>query len=130
MKKLIVSLALIMSCMACLAQSKVLVYDFVASFKRIDTKKIKTADSVDKLDSPRVASDKISGYLVIQACEDCYGAMENSVEPNVVVAYLVRKGNSGKHIYRSVGTCEIAVFGTKSGIIREGPHAGEMMNYG
>lgn len=134
MKKTLMAIALCF-CAALFAESKVLVYDFQASFKRIDTKKVLTRDSNDKsisckLDSPRVASDKFTGYLVIQACEDCYGEMENSIDQNTAVVYLVRKGDASKHIYRTVGTAEIAVFGTKSGIIREGQHAGEMMNYG
>ena len=132
MKKLIMTFALLL-CAACFAESRVLIYDIQMSFKRIDTKKVSTRDEYNreiscKLDSARVASDKLSGYLVIQACEECYGNMENSVDENTCVAYLVRKNDSGKHIYRSVGNAEIFVFGTKSGIILQGPYAGEMMN--
>lgn len=126
------TLALLL-CAACFADSRVLVYDITFSMKRIDTKKVSTKDQYNpaiscKLDSARVVSDKLAGYLVIQACENCYGGMENSVDQNTAVAYLVRKNDSGKHIYRSVGTAEIFVFGTKSGIILQGPYAGEMMN--
>ena len=132
MKKLIIAIAMLL-CAACFADSKVLIYDITMSFKRIDTKKVMTRDEYDKaiackLDSARIVSDKIAGYLVIQACENCYGGMENSVDQNVCVAYLVRKNDKGKHIYRSVGNAEIFVFGAKSGIILQGPHAGELMN--
>ena len=134
MKKMMIAL-MALFCLSCFAE-KLYVYDFTASFKRIDTKKVLVKDATNsdiraKLDSPKVVSDKFTGYLVIEACEACNGEMVDSLDPdNVAVLYLVRKGDTQKRAYRTQGNCEIAVFGAKSGVILAGAHAGEMLNYG
>ena len=133
MKKLL-TLTIALCCTSALFAAKLYVYDFTASFKRIDSKKISVTDAGSnlrvKLDSAKVVSDKFTGYLVIEACEACNGEMVDSLDPeNVAVLYVVRKNDSKKRVYRTDGSCEIAVFGSKSGVMVAGPMAGEMVNY-
>lgn len=125
MKKIMFALlaALCSSLMA-----EVLVYDYAASFKRLDANtpvKVKFGGATYKMDTAKVASDKFTGYVVIDACEECSGDMEYSAEAaeagigNYAVVYIKRSGNNKytkNLVYRAIGRFYAAKFGTKSGI--------------
>lgn len=119
MKKSLIALFVAAFCFSSMAQ--VLVYDFSASFKRLDVKQVtysyKKADGVvvknAKMDSPKVVSDKFTGYMVMDACEKCEGAMEESTDNNVAVFYITRSGDKAKNIYRAAGDFSANMFGAK-----------------
>ncbi|MBO4619182.1 MAG: hypothetical protein J5654_03655 [Victivallales bacterium] len=129
MKKLMFALIAAACCslMAASAEKVVLVYDYAASFKRLDVTtpvKVKFGGSVYKMDTAKVASDKFNGYVVIDACKACSGAMEYSAETgeadpgNYAVVYIKRNGNNKltKNLtYRAIGRFYAAKFGAKSG---------------
>lgn len=135
MKKSLIALFVAAFCFSSMAQ--VLVYDFSASFKRLDVKLVKynytfpevkadeekgiearAAVTVKNamMDSAKVVSDKFTGYMVIDACENCDGAMTESAadEGNTAVFYIVRGGDKAKNIYRAVSTFTAAMFGSKT----------------
>lgn len=122
MKKSLIALFVAAFCFSSMAQ--VLVYDFSASFKRLDVKLVKynykNDDGVTvknaKMDSAKVVSDKFTGYMVIDACEKCEGEMTESAadEGNTAVFYIVRGGDKAKNIYRAVSTFTAAMFGSKT----------------
>jgi hypothetical protein len=125
MKKIMFALlaALCSSLMA-----EVLVYDYAASFKRLDANtpvKVKFGGATYKMDTAKVASDKFTGYVVVDACEECSGDMEYSAEGgeagdgNYAVVYIKRSGNNKytkNLVYRAIGRFYAAKFGAKSGI--------------
>ena len=127
MKKIMFAL-LAAACSSLMAE--VLVYDYAASFKRLDVTapvKVKYAGSTYKMDTAKVASDKFTGYVVIDACEECTGAMVASAEPgyttpgNYAVVYIRRAGSkkltyNKNAVYRAIGRFYAAKFGAKSGI--------------
>ncbi len=121
MKKSLIALFVAAFCFSSMAQ--VLVYDFSASFKRLDVKMVKYNYKKDgvtvknaKMDSAKVVSDKFTGYMVIDACENCDGAMTESAadDGNTAVFYIVRGGDKAKNIYRAVSTFNAAMFGSKT----------------
>ncbi len=134
MKKSLIALFVAAFCFSSMAQ--VLVYDFNASFKRLDVKLVKynytfpeiKADAEQgiegraavtvknaMMDSAKVVSDKFTGYMVIDACKSCEGEMEESAaEDNTAVFYIVRKGDKAKNVYRAVSTFRAAMFGSKT----------------
>ena len=119
MKKSLIALFVAAFCFSSMAQ--VLVYDFAASFKRLDVKQVtysyKNAQGVTvknaKMDSPKVVSDKFTGYMVIDACEKCEGDMVVSTDTNVAVFYITRSGDKAKNIYRAAGYFYANMFGAK-----------------
>lgn len=119
MKKSLIALFVAAFCFSSMAQ--VLVYDFAASFKRLDVKQVtysyKNAQGVTvknaKMDSPKVVSDKFTGYMVIDACEKCEGDMTESTGDNVAVFYITRSGDKAKNIYRAAGDFYANMFGAK-----------------
>lgn len=133
MKKLMIALLAAVVCNSLMAG--VLIYDYSASFKRLDIgaiKKVSWKDDdgdkhSDKLDTVKVTSDKFTGYMVIEACINCGGEMEASAdngntEPgNIAVVYVTRKGSSkqaGKYknaVHRAIGRFYADMFG-KAGI--------------
>ena len=121
MKKSLIALFVAAFCFSSMAQ--VLVYDFSASFKRIDVKMVKynyVKEGVTvknaKMDSAKVVSDKFTGYMVVDACGKCDGAMSESAaeDGNTAVFYIVRSGDKAKNIYRAVSTFNAAMFGSKA----------------
>lgn len=125
MKKSLIALFVAAFCFSSMAQ--VLVYDFAASFKRLDVKQVtysyKNAQGVTvknaKMDSPKVVSDKFTGYMVIDACEKCEGDMTESTGDNVAVFYITRSGDKAKNIYRAAGDFYANMFGAKP-MLRDG----------
>lgn len=125
MKKIMFAL-LAALCSSLMAQ--VLVYDYAASFKRLDANtpvKVKFGGATYKMDTAKVASDKFTGYVVIDACEECSGDMVYSAEGgeagdgNYAVVYIKRSGNNKytkNAVYRAIGRFYAAKFGAKSGI--------------
>ncbi|MBR4517774.1 MAG: hypothetical protein IKO65_02105 [Victivallales bacterium] len=125
MKKLMFAL-LAAVCSSLMAE--VLVYDYAASFKRLDVTapvKVKFEGTTYKMDTAKVASDKFTGYVVVDACEECYGGMKYSAElgetvpGNYAVVYIKRSGNNKytkNAVYRAIGRFYAAKFGAKSGI--------------
>ncbi len=118
MKKSLIALFVAAFCFSSMAQ--VLVYDFSASFKRLDVKQVTYSYKKDgvvvknaKMDSPKVVSDKFTGYMVIDACEKCEGAMEESTDTNQAIFYITRSGDKAKNIYRAVGDFDANMFGAK-----------------
>lgn len=125
MKKIMFALLAVV-CSSLMAQ--VLVYDYSASFKRIE---VTPSKKIGKyyLDSPKVASDKFTGYMVIDACQECNGAMAYSgskgvqVPGNPAVVYIVRNGSKSlkdaaykKAVYRAIGRFYAVKFGAKPGV--------------
>ena len=125
MKKIMFALLAVV-CSSLMAQ--VLVYDYSASFKRIE---VTPSKKIGKyyLDSPKVASDKFTGYMVIDACEECNGKMAYSATAGVqnpgnpAVVYIVRDGSKKlkeayykKAVYRAIGRFYAVKFGEKPGI--------------
>lgn len=125
MKKSLIALFVAAFCFSSMAQ--VLVYDFAASFKRLDVKQVtysyKNAQGVTvknaKMDSPKVVSDKFTGYMVINACEKCEGDMTESTGDNVAVFYITRSGDKAKNVYRAAGDFYANMFGAKP-MLRDG----------
>ena len=138
MKKLMFALIAAALCSNLMAQ--VLIYDYAASFKRIDVAKnpvkVKQDGITYGLDSAKVASDKFVGWMVIDACYDCSGAMEFSADSGVqnpgnpAVIYVKRNGSKSlaapykNALYRAVGRFYAAKFGPKAGV----SHDGEVVN--
>jgi hypothetical protein len=131
MKKSLIALFVAAFCFSSMAQ--VLVYDFSASFKRLDVKSVKYTDPDTKgkmyMDSAKVVSDKFTGYMVIDACKACGGAMEKSFieevegsdeDGNTAVFYIVRGGDKAKKIYRAVSTFDAIMFGSKTNLVKDG----------
>ena len=126
MKKSLIAMIAALFCSALMAQ--VLVYDYAASFKRIDvTQKTKKLDRVTyKMDSPKVVSDKFTGYVVVNACTQCTGKMETSTDKvasyaptaeefeNDAIVYITRKGDKAKNVYRAVGFFRANMFGANA----------------
>lgn len=124
MKKTLIALFVAAFCFSSMAQ--VLIYDYSVSFKRIDVKQVKTTYKNDnvkktvKLDSPKVVSDKLVGYVVVDACTKCEGQMTESLnEDNTATVLITRKG--AKKADRELRTIENAkfkalMFGAKTGI--------------
>jgi len=125
MKKIMFALLAVV-CSSLMAQ--VLVYDYSASFKRIE---VTPSKKIGKyyLDSPKVASDKFTGYMVIDACEECNGKMAYSatagvqIPGNPAVVYIVRNGSKSlkeaaykKAVYRAIGRFYAVKFGAKPGV--------------
>lgn len=127
MKKTLIALFVAAFCFSSMAQ--VLIYDYSVSFKRIDVKQVKTTymgkkdgaivkKSV-KLDSPKVVSDKLVGYVVVDACEKCDGQMTESLGDNTATVLITRKG--AKKADRDLRIIENAkfkalMFGAKTGL--------------
>ena len=134
MKKLMFAL-LAAACSSLMAE--VLVYDYAASFKRLDVSapvKVKYNGSTYKMDTAKVANDKFNGYVVIDACESCSGNMLKSAEQgettpgNYAVVYIRRAGskktaNYKTAVYRAFGRFYAAKFGAKSGLGHAGTEA-------
>lgn len=124
MKKTLIALFVAAFCFSSMAQ--VLIYDYSVSFKRIDVKQVKTTYKNDnvkksvKLDSPKVVSDKLVGYVVVDACTKCEGQMTESLnEDNTATVLITRKG--AKKADKTLYTVENAkfkalMFGAKTGI--------------
>lgn len=125
MKKIMFALLAVV-CSSLMAQ--VLVYDYSASFKRIE---VTPSKKIGKyyLDSPKVASDKFTGYMVIDACYECNGKMDYSATAGVqnpgnpAVVYIVRNGSKSlkeaaykKAVYRAIGRFYAVKFGAKPGV--------------
>ena len=125
MKKIMFAL---MAAACCSLMAQVLVYDYSASFKRIE---VTPSKKIGKyyLDSPKVASDKFTGYMVIDACEECNGKMAYSATAGVqnpgnpAVVYIVRNGSKSlkeaaykKAVYRAIGRFYAVKFGAKPGV--------------
>lgn len=97
MKKILAALLVGAFGLSAVAQS--VVYDYKASFKRVDPQyKIRTIKEDGSsykavTESYGIASDSITGYIVLPVCEDCDGELESSLEDFEGVAYLVRKGD-------------------------------------
>jgi len=99
MKKILVALLVGAFGISAMAQS--IVYDYKATVKRVDpqykVRTIKGSSSSYKAvtESYGIASDTISGYVVLPVCEDCDGDLETSLDRDdfVGTAYLVRKGD-------------------------------------
>jgi len=128
MKKIMFAL---MAVTCCSLMAQVLVYDYAASFKRIDVTspvKVKYDKVTYKMDSPKVVSDKFGGFMVINACKQCSGEMVDSAEGgdtnpgNFAVVYIARKGSSKvaspfkNAVYRAIGRFYVAMFGAKTGL--------------
>lgn len=99
MKKILVALLVGAFGISAMAQS--IVYDYKATVKRVDpqykVRTIKDSSSSYKAvtESYGIASDTISGYVVLPVCEDCDGELETSLDTDDFygTAYLVRKGD-------------------------------------
>jgi hypothetical protein len=95
MKKILAALLVASFGAGLMAQN--LVYDYKASIKRLDAQfSVKTANKVKFVASSyKVASDTISGYVVLPICVGCYaGGVESSLDEEFTgMAYLVRKGD-------------------------------------
>lgn len=97
MKKILAALLVGAFGLSAVAQS--VVYDYRATFKRVDpvykVRTIKDGSSSYKAvtESYGIKSDSITGYVVLPVCEDCEGDLESSMEDFTGVAYLVRKGD-------------------------------------
>ena len=119
MKKTLIAMIAAAFCVSS-AMAQVLVYDYAASFKRIDVtqKNLKNGSKNTHYDSPKVASDKFTGYMVINACEQCGGAMvKSTADDNTAVVYVVRKGDKTKgfkNVYRAVGSFNANMFGANA----------------
>ena len=128
-------IALLFAAISISAMADVLVYDYAASFKRVNVASkyanVKYAGRTYRLDSAKVASDKFTGYMVIAACDACTDLepyMENSgddgdTEPgNYAVVYIARKGGAKGVVYRAIGRFYAGMFGAKSGwALPDGP---------
>lgn len=127
MKKSLIAMIAALFCSALMAQ--VLVYDYAASFKRIDvTQKIlKNGTKKTHYDSAKLVSDKFTGYMVINACQECGGKMLTSAtvdvavptdnyeqDENAAIVYITRKGDKAKNVYRAIGTFEGNMFGANA----------------
>lgn len=96
-----------------------LVYDYKASIKRIDPSyKLRTVNKYKTVtETYSVASDTISGYVVIPACKACDTEGTESSLENTGYAYLVRKGdkyakkNGLPFILKTTVTVDAAFFG-------------------
>ncbi|MGN0866886.1 MAG: hypothetical protein ACI4SG_04330 [Oligosphaeraceae bacterium] len=125
MKKSLIALFVAAFCFSSMAQ--VLVYDFSASFKRLDVKQVtysyKNAQGATvknaKMDSAKVVSDKFSGYMVVEACQKCEGDMVESTGDNDAVFYITRSGDKAKNVYRGIGWFYANMFGAKP-MLRDG----------
>lgn len=117
MKKTLIAMIAAAFCVSS-AMAQVLVYDYAASFKRIDVtqKTLKNGSKKTHYDSPKVASDKFTGYMVIDACEQCGGEMlKSTADDNTAVFYITRKGDKVKNnVYRAVGTFNANMFGANA----------------
>ena len=117
MKKTLIAMIAAAFCVSS-AMAQVLVYDYAASFKRIDVtqKTLKNGSKKTHYDSPKVASDKFTGYMVIDACEQCGGEMlKSTADDNAAVFYITRKGDKSKsNVYRAVGTFNANMFGANA----------------
>ena len=116
MKKTLIAMIAAAFCVSS-AMAQVLVYDYAASFKRIDVtqKNLKNGSKNTHYDSPKVASDKFTGYMVIDACEECGGDMEKSTDiENAAVVYITRKGDKSKAVYRALGIFTANMFGANA----------------
>jgi hypothetical protein len=121
--------------------AQVLIYDYAASFKRIDVKspvKVSYKEPGESarvygLDSPKVVSDKFTGYMVIESCENCGGSMIWSSEEgrayfgNPAVVYIKRNSNKNA-VYRAIGRFEAAMFGAKAGVAHVKDSHGEIVS--
>lgn len=124
MKKTLIALFVAAFCFSSMAQ--VLIYDYSVSFKRIDVKQVKTTYKNDnvkktvKLDSPKVVSDKLVGYVVVDACTKCEGQMTESLnEDNTATVLITRKGaaKADKTLYTVENAkFKALMFGAKTGI--------------
>lgn len=117
MKKTLIAMIAAAFCVSS-AMAQVLVYDYAASFKRIDVtqKTLKNGSKKTHYDSPKVASDKFTGYMVIDACKQCGGEMlKSTADDNAAVVYITRKGDKNKsNVYRAVGTFNANMFGANA----------------
>ena len=128
-------IALLFAAISISAMADVLVYDYAASFKRVNVAakyaNVKYAGHTYRLDSAKVASDKFTGYMVIAACDACTDNepyMENSgddgdTDPgNYAVIYITRKGGAKGVVYRAIGRFYAGMFGSKTGwALPDGP---------
>ncbi len=126
-------IALLVAAISISAMADVLIYDYAASFKRINVAdkyvKVKYDDKTYSLDSAKVASDKVTGYVVIEACTACtrevitgdaydgnYSGDGGEKGPgNYAVVYVTRKGGTKGAYYRAIGRFYAGMFGAKSG---------------
>lgn len=124
MKKTLIALFVAAFCFSSMAQ--VLIYDYSVSFKRIDVKQVKTTYKNEqgvkktvKLDSPKVVSDKLVGYVVVDACKECEGELQQSLsEDNTATILIIRKGakKADKKGLEIIGKFQAEMFGAKTGI--------------
>ncbi len=128
MKKTLIALFVAAFCFSSMAQ--VLIYDYSVSFKRIDVKQVKTTYKATKdgaivkktvkLDSPKVVSDKLVGYVVVDACTKCEGQMTESLAgDNTATVLITRKGakKADKELYMvEDAKFKALMFGAKTGI--------------
>lgn len=128
-------IALLFAAISISAMADVLVYDYAASFKRVNVApkyaNVKYAGRTYRLDSAKVASDKFTGYMVIAACDACTDNepyMENSGDDgdknpgNYAVVYIARKGGVKGVVYRAIGRFYAGMFGAKTGwALPDGP---------
>lgn len=124
MKKTLIALFVAAFCFSSMAQ--VLIYDYSVSFKRIDVKQVKTTYKNEqgvkktvKLDSPKVVSDKLVGYVVVDACKECEGELQQSLsEDNTATILIIRKSakKADKKGLEITGKFQALMFGAKTGI--------------
>ncbi len=133
MKKILA--ALLVGAFGISAVAKSVVYDYRATFKRVDPQYkvrtvVKESSSSYKAvtESYGVTSDTITGYIILPICTDCDGSLDSSVGDNFEGwAYLVRRGDklSKKaklpYVVKTEASAESVIFGKDAYIVGVSP---------
>ena len=143
MKKILV--ALLVSAFGISAMAQSIVYDYKATFKRVDPQyKIRTLKESSSsykaiTESYAVKSDSITGYIALPICNSCNDSsgLTTSFDPNLFkgTAYLVRKGDklSKKSelpfVLKTKAEAKAAIFGKDAFVIDNKPEADPQPHY-
>lgn len=110
------------------AVAQTVVYDYKATFKRVNpVYKVRTVSGAKYVtESYNVSSDQIKGYVILPLCTDCNGAATTSIN-NTGVAYLTRKGdkyskdNTLPFVLKTPARTVSAIFGNNAYILGTTP---------
>lgn len=128
MKKSLIALFAVAFCLTTMAN--VLVYDYKASFKRIDAKLTKY-DAHHRMESPKVVSDKFTGYVIVEACKACDGDLEKSFDMEAkdnATILIVRNGDKEKNVIETKGAFLAGMFGAKAGLVENAKGVKEVLD--
>ena len=114
------------------AVAQTVVYDYKATFKRVNpVYKVRTESGAKYVtESYGVSSDQIKGYVILPLCDDCNGPVASSMA-NSGTAYLTRKGDkySAKaglpFVLKTAVVADSAIFGKNAYILGTTPPDGD-----